>query len=52
MGEGAGDEPAYWAGGVWVGAGLRLTALRITPIGFSLSCTLCCVLAVRGYKAS
>ncbi len=52
MEEGAGDEPGYWPGFVWVSAGMLLNALLITTIGFILSCTLCFVLAVRGYKAS
>ncbi len=52
MEEGAGDEPGYWPGFVWVSAGMLLNALLITTIGFILSCTLCFVLAVRCYKAS
>jgi len=49
-----GEPPAsgYWPGFVWVSAGMLLNALLITFIGFILSCTLCFVMAVRGYKAS
>ena len=50
--EGAGDLRGYWPGFVWVSAGMLLNALLITYIGFILSCTLCFVLAVRGFKAS
>jgi len=50
--EGAADLRGYWPGFVWVSAGMLLNALLITYIGFILSCTLCFVLAVRGYKAS
>lgn len=49
------DEPAesgYWPGFIWVSAGILLNALLITTIGFILSCTVCFVAAVRGYKAS
>ena len=43
-----GDWPAF----AWVTAGIVLNALLITTIGFILSCSLCFVLAVRGFKAS
>jgi len=51
------DEPegaaqGYWPGFVWVSAGLLLNAALITTIGFILSCSLCFVLAVQGFKAS
>lgn len=46
------DAPPYWPGFAWVSAGLLLNAALITSLGFILSCTLCFVLAVRGYKAS
>jgi putative tricarboxylic transport membrane protein len=52
MEEPSGDERGYWPGFGWVTAGMLLNALLITRIGFILSCTLCFVLAVRGYKAS
>ena len=51
MEEPSGDERGYWPGFGWVTAGMLLNALLITRIGFILSCTLCFVLAVRGYKA-
>ncbi|CAN7517748.1 tripartite tricarboxylate transporter TctB [Acidovorax sp. Leaf76] len=50
--EASGDEQAHWKGFVWVSAGLLLNALLITTIGFILSCALCFVLAVRGFKSS
>ncbi|MEF7615978.1 tripartite tricarboxylate transporter TctB family protein [Aquincola sp. MAHUQ-54] len=51
----AGDTPAAaacWPGFAAVSAGILLNAALITTIGFILSCTLCFVLATRGYKAS
>lgn len=39
-----------WWGFAWVTAGILLNAALITTIGFILSCTLCFVLAVRGFK--
>jgi putative tricarboxylic transport membrane protein len=50
--EGSGDGQAHWKGFVWVSAGLLLNALLITTLGFILSCTLCFVLAVQGFKSS
>ncbi len=41
-----------WRAFAWVSAGILLNALLITSIGFILSCTLCFVLAVRGFHAS
>ena len=41
-----------WPGFVWVTVGLLANAALITSIGFILSCTLCFVLAVRGYKSA
>lgn len=52
MEEGSEDERGYWPGFIWVSAGMLLNAALITTLGFILSCTLCFVLAVRGYKAS
>lgn len=51
------DEPsgaasADWLGFVWVTAGILANAALITTLGFILSCTLCFVLAVRGFKQS
>ncbi|MFN4120914.1 tripartite tricarboxylate transporter TctB family protein [Acidovorax sp.] len=50
--DGSGDERAHWKGFIWVSAGLLLNAMLITTIGFILSCALCFVLAVRGFKSS
>ncbi len=51
------DEPdgaaqGDWVSFLWVSAGILLNALLITRIGFILSCTLCFVLAVRGFHQS
>ena len=51
------DEPegavlGDWRAFAWVSAGILLNALLITTIGFILSCTLCFVLAVRGFHTS
>jgi putative tricarboxylic transport membrane protein len=43
---------ADWLGFVWVSAGVLATAALITTLGFILSCTLCFVLAVRGFKSA
>lgn len=48
------DEPegarsGDWVSFAWVSAGILLNAALITHIGFILSCTLCFVLAVRGF---
>lgn len=50
--DGSGDERAHWKGFIWVSAALLLNALLITTLGFILSCALCFVLAVRGFKSS
>lgn len=50
--EASGDERAHWPGFIWVTAALLLNALLITTLGFILSCALCFVLAVRGFKSS
>jgi len=52
MDEPSGDERGFWPGFAWVSVGMLLNAALITTIGFVFSCTLCFVLAVRGYKAS
>lgn len=41
-----------WPGFAWVSAGVVSTALLITTLGFIVSCTLCFVLAVRGFKSA
>jgi putative tricarboxylic transport membrane protein len=50
--EPSGAETGYWPGFLWVSAGMLLNAALITTIGFILSCALCFVLAVRGFKSS
>lgn len=48
----SGADTGHWTGFVWVSAGLLANAALITSIGFILSCTLCFVLAVRGFRSS
>jgi putative tricarboxylic transport membrane protein len=48
----SGADSGHWPGFVWVSAGLLANAALITSIGFILSCTLCFVLAVRGFRSS
>ena len=50
--EPSGTATGHWAGFAWVSAGVLANAALITTIGFILSCTLCFVLAVRGFKVS
>jgi len=50
--EPSGAATGHWPGFVWVSAGLLLNAALLTTIGFILSCTLCFVLAVRGFKSA
>lgn len=52
MEEPSGAERGDWRGFAWVSAGILANAALITTIGFILSCTLCFVLAVRGFKAA
>jgi putative tricarboxylic transport membrane protein len=47
-----GGEQGHWPGFVWVSAGLLANAALITTIGFILSCALCFVLAVQGFKSA
>jgi len=47
-----GDAHGHWPGFVWVSAGLLANAALITTIGFILSCALCFVLAVQGFKSA
>src|SRR6218665_1940597 len=49
---GSGAERAHWQGFLWVSAALLLNALLITTLGFILSCALCFVLSVRGFKSA
>jgi putative tricarboxylic transport membrane protein len=48
----SGAERGHWPGFIWVSAGILANAALITTIGFILSCTLCFVLAVRGFKSA
>lgn len=50
MEEPVGDARPYWAGFVWMSAGLLANAALITTIGFIFSCALCFVLAARGMR--
>ena len=52
MEEPTGSATGHWPGFVWVSAGLLLNAALLTTLGFILSCTLCFVLAVRGFKSA
>ncbi|MEO6031071.1 MAG: tripartite tricarboxylate transporter TctB family protein [Burkholderiaceae bacterium] len=52
MEEPTGAAHGYWPGFIWVSAGMLLNAALITTVGFIISCALCFVLAVRGYRAS
>ncbi len=47
-----GSEHGHWPGFAWVSAGILINAALITTIGFILSCALCFVLAVRGFKSA
>ena len=48
----SGAASGHWPGFAWVSAGILATAALITTIGFILSCALCFVLAVRGFKSA
>jgi putative tricarboxylic transport membrane protein len=50
MEEPSGAATGDWGGFAWVSAGILANAALITTIGFILSCTLCFVLAVQGFK--
>ncbi len=52
MEEPSGSARGFWPGFLWVSAGILANALLITTLGFILSCALCFVLAVRGFKAA
>jgi putative tricarboxylic transport membrane protein len=52
MEEPSGAAQGFWAGFAWVSAGILANAALITTLGFILSCALCFVLAVRGFKAA
>ncbi len=48
----SGAERGHWPGFVWVSIAILANAALITTIGFILSCALCFVLAVRGFKSA
>jgi putative tricarboxylic transport membrane protein len=48
----SGADTGHWPGFVWVSVGILANAGLITTIGFILSCALCFVLAVRGFKSA
>jgi putative tricarboxylic transport membrane protein len=48
----SGAEHGDWKGFAWVSVAILANAALITRIGFILSCTLCFVLAVRGFRWS
>ena len=48
----SGASAGNWPGLAWVSAGILANALLITTLGFIVSCALCFMLAVRGFKAS
>ena len=52
MDEASGAASGHWPGFVWVSAGLLANAALITTLGFILSCTLCFILAVRGFRSA
>ena len=52
MEEPSGAPHGNWKGFAWVSIGILANAALITTIGFILSCALCFVLAVRGFKAA
>ena len=52
MEEASGAPRGHWPGFVWVSVGLLANAALITRLGFILSCALCFVLAVRGFKSA
>ncbi|HSV53686.1 MAG TPA: tripartite tricarboxylate transporter TctB family protein [Burkholderiaceae bacterium] len=52
MDEPSGAAQGHWLGFVWISVGLLANAGLITTIGFILSCSLCFVLAVQGFRAA
>jgi putative tricarboxylic transport membrane protein len=50
--EASGADTGHWPGFIWVSVGLLANAALITTLGFILSCTLCFVLAVRGFRSA
>lgn len=52
MDEPSGAPSGDWVGFAWVSAGLLANAALINSLGFILSCTLCFVLAVQGFRGA
>ena len=52
MEEASGSATSHWPGFAWVSVGILANAALITTLGFILSCALCFVLAVRGFKSA
>ena len=52
MEEASGAATGHWPGFIWVSVGILLNAALITTLGFILSCTLCFVFAVQGFKSA
>jgi len=52
MEEPSGAARGDWRGFAWVSVALLANAALITTIGFILSCTLCFVLAVQGFRSA
>jgi putative tricarboxylic transport membrane protein len=52
MEEPSGAARGHWPGFAWVSVGILANAALITTIGFILSCALCFMLAVRGFKSA
>lgn len=50
--EPSGAVAGHWPGFAWVSAAILVNAALITTIGFILSCTLCFVLAVCGFRSA
>jgi putative tricarboxylic transport membrane protein len=48
----SGAASGHWRGFAWVSVGILANAALITTLGFILSCSLCFVLAVRGFKSA
>jgi putative tricarboxylic transport membrane protein len=48
----SGADSGHWPGFIWVSVGLLANAALITTLGFIFSCTLCFVLAVRGFRSA
>lgn len=52
MDEPEGAAQGHWSGFAWVSAGILANAALITRLGFILSCAVCFMLAVQGFKSA